>query len=206
MSTPPPTAADHERLEAERAAIEAQLARMSTAELALQAAVSLLNLGGRRLGLTGGDQRERDPAGRPDTAGARDTAAERDPADERDLEQVRDAIDGVRGLMPVLERRMAGELRFLRDALSQLQMAYAREARAGAGAGAAPDPQAGPEPQRAAGDTTGERAAPAQQPAAAAEGEGEGEGGGADETQAGAQGDRSPGPAETSGRLWVPKR
>ena len=80
--------------------------------MVLQATVSLLNIGARRLGLVGG----------PDEA----TPQQENP--ERDLEQVRDAIDAVRGLMPVVERRAPQEARPLRDALSQLQMAYAREA------------------------------------------------------------------------------
>ncbi len=71
-----------------------------------QTAVSLLNLGARRLAPP-----SEDPA-RPS---------------ERDLEQVRDAIDAVRALLEILERRIPQELRPLREALSQLQMAYARE-------------------------------------------------------------------------------
>ena len=84
----------------------------------LQSAVSLLNLGGRRLGLAPGSE------------------------GERDLEQVRDAVDGVRALLEILERSTpAQELRPLRDALSQLQMAYARAAQAGGGE---PEPQCRP--------------------------------------------------------------
>lgn len=174
-SSPPPS--EQELLAAERAAIEEQLSRMSSADMALQAAVSLISLGGRRLGLVPGAE------------------------GERDLEQVRDAIDGARGLMPVLERRMHDELRWLRDALSQLQMAYAREARAGAGAGPESPPARGP----------GEQAPPREKPAAGAAGsagpagrdapEGAPESGG---QQAGGD-QRAPGPAESSGRLWVPK-
>ncbi len=96
-----------------RAAYEAELSRITTADMILQAAVSLLNLGGRRLGLAPGSE------------------------GERDLEQVRDAVDCVRALLGILERSAtAQELRPLRDALSQLQMAYAREAQAGGGADA----------------------------------------------------------------------
>jgi len=146
-----------------RAAYEQELRRITPADLALQAAVSLLNLGGRRLGLSGG----------PGEA-----------ADERDLEQVRDAIDGVRGLLEILERRRPDELRPLRDALSQLQVAYAREA--APGQGAPPQPGAG-----GRGDATpGEGGAPAP---------------GAGDAHSDDQG-RRPGPAESSGRLWVPGR
>ena len=71
-----------------RAAYEEELSRITSADLALQAAVSLLNIGGRRLGLS-------TAAGEPADGG-------------RDLEQVRDAIDGVRALLVILERRRPG--------------------------------------------------------------------------------------------------
>jgi hypothetical protein len=140
-----------------RAAYEAEMSRITSADMVLQAAVSLLNIGGYRLGLSaGGDQ----PAG-----------------EVRDLEQVRDAIDGVRGLLPILERRLPNELRPLRDALSQLQMAYAREA----GTNTPADPgaaQAHPAPKQDAPTATD---APASRSG-------------------------EPGPAQASGRLWVPGR
>jgi hypothetical protein len=140
-----------------RAAYEAELSRITSADVILQAAVSLLNVGGRRLGLAGA------PEGSPgESAGG-----------ERDLEQVRDAIDGVRALLPILERRLPQQLRPLRDALAQLQMAYAREAQAGEGA-----------------DPSGEQALPTEKKDAPA-GEGKPD---------------APGPAESSGRLWVPGR
>lgn len=125
-----------------RAAYEAELSRITSVEMVIQSAVSLLNVGGRRLGLAPGAE------------------------GQRDLEQVRDAVDAVRGLLPVLERRMPPqELGPLRDALSQLQMAYARESQpapaagegaegpAGAGAGAAPpaDASQGPGPAESTG-------------------------------------------------------
>ncbi len=93
------------------AAYEAELSRITSADMVLQATVSLLNIGARRLGLVGGPDQATPEQGSP----------------ERDLEQVRDAIDAVRGLMGVVERRAPQEARPLRDALSQLQMAYARE-------------------------------------------------------------------------------
>ena len=92
-----------------RAAYEAELNRITSAEVMLQAAVSLLNLGGRRLGLAPGGE-----------------------GGVKDLDQVRDAIDGVRALLGVLERSSPRELGPLRDALSRLQLAYAREAQAAA--------------------------------------------------------------------------
>jgi hypothetical protein len=148
-----------------RAAYEAELSRITSADLVLQTAASLLNLGASRLGLTSG------PAG-----------AET----ERDLEQVRDAIDAVRGLMPVLERRLdGGELRQLRDALSQLQVTYARAVGPGDGAqaGKATTAQA-PQGQVPPGQAPAGQAPPGQAP----------------------PGKSGPGPAETSGRLWVPGR
>jgi hypothetical protein len=150
----------------QRAAYEAELSRITSADMILQAAVSLLNLGGRRLGLSPGAE------------------------GERDLEQVRDAVDGVRALLGILERSVAAqELRPLRDALSQLQMAYAREAQAGAGA--EPSAQQPGAEQHAPAPTAGKPGTPpAMEKPATAPGE--------DKT--------GPGPAESSGRLWVPGR
>jgi len=154
VSTPPREPNEEEM----RAAYEAELKRISVSDVVVQTAVSLINLAGRRLGLAEGAQ------------------------DERDLEQVRDAIDAARGLMPVLERRAGPDLGPLRDALSQLQMAYAREAQSASGQQAGPppsaDPQAEPVPQPP----------PTDAPAGAA------------------QPDPGAGPAQSSGRLWVPGR
>ena len=161
---------------AQRAAEEAQLAAMTSTDMMLQSAVSLLNIGGRRLGLA------------LPSASAEELAAA---SADRDLDQVRDAIDAVRALLGVLERTLSGELRPLRDALSQLQMAYTREVQsAGAEAGGAPAAGAVP---------AAERQAPAPESAAGAT-----PGGG--EPGEGEQGQRRPGPAESSGRLWVPDR
>jgi hypothetical protein len=158
-----------------RAAYEAELSRISSADMILQSAVSLLNLGGRRLGLAPGSE------------------------GERDLEQVRDAVDGVRALLEILERSMpAQELRPLRDALSQLQMAYAREAQAGpADASAAtPQPGVGPDAQPPGAEPGGpaQEGVPGPSPAA--------DRGAAPP----AEGKPGAGPAESSGRLWVPGR
>lgn len=147
-----------------RAAYEEELNRITSAELMLQSAVSLLNLAGRRLGLA--------PAG----LGGEPSGG------QRDLEQVREAIDGVRALLGVLERRYAKDIAPLRDALSQLQIAYAREAQAAA----APAARA----QR-----PGDQSAPSK---------------GTEPRQGSEPPDDStahkPGPAESSGRLWVPGR
>ncbi|HVR06282.1 MAG TPA: hypothetical protein VMS02_09575 [Solirubrobacteraceae bacterium] len=149
-----------------RAAYEAELSRITSADMVLQATVSLLNIGARRLGLLSGP-------------GEGDGTAAQQTNPERDLEQVADAIDAVRGLMPVVERRAPQEARPLRDALSQLQMAYAREAQ---GAPVSTPPPAQPSSQT--GPTPPQAAPAPPQPGAKPE----------------------PGPAESSGRLWVPGR
>jgi hypothetical protein len=83
-----------------RAAYEEELSRITSAELMLQAAVSLLNVAARRLGLA-----PPGPDGEPPAAG------------ERDLEEVREAIDGVSALFGVLERRFGQDIAPLRNAL-----------------------------------------------------------------------------------------
>jgi hypothetical protein len=101
-----------------RAALEEEMRRVTVDDVLLQSAVSLVNLGGRKAGLA------------PGTEG------------ERDLVQVQAAIDGVSALLPVLEARGREEVKPIRDALSQLQMAYTRLA----GEGGAP-PSAGAPPK-----------------------------------------------------------
>jgi hypothetical protein len=130
------------------AAFEEQLRRLTPMDVILQATVSLINLAGRRLGL--------------------DPTAE----DERDLDQARDGIDGARALMSVLERREEPDtLRPLREALSALQLHYARLAGGGG----------------AAGESGGGDGQPPEPPAPAPA-----------ESESGA------GPAQRSGRLWIP--
>jgi hypothetical protein len=162
-----------------RAAYEAELARLSTADLIAQAVVSLLNLGARRLGPIGGA-----PASA--AGGEADAGALGSGAGERDLGQVRDAIDAVRPLLDVLERNVPEGVRPLRDALSQLQMAYAREVQAGAQAGGAAGPGSAPGGSEPAGGAAQE-----------------GEDGPGDPSSAEQKPDE-PGPAQRSGRLWVP--
>ena len=125
-----------------RAAYEAELAQLRVEEVVIQTVVSLLNLGARKAGLVPGSEAE------------------------RDLEQVRKAVDGARALLPVIEPDLGPNAGPLRDALSQLQLAYTQLAGAGP-----PPPDAG------AGEP----------------GPGSGE-----------PGDEGPGPAQSSGRLWVP--
>ncbi|HYM55898.1 MAG TPA: hypothetical protein VES97_11085, partial [Solirubrobacteraceae bacterium] len=82
-----------------RAAYEAELSRITTTDMMAQAAVSLLNLGARRLGLAGEPPPEAGQGG----AAAAGEATQASAASGRDLEQVRDAIDGVKALLGILE-------------------------------------------------------------------------------------------------------
>jgi hypothetical protein len=122
-----PSSAGREPTEEElRAAMEEQMRRIRVQDVVLQTVATLVNLGGRRLGLA------------PEAA------------DERDLEQARMAIEGTRALVPLLSPE---EAQAVREPLSQLQMAYAREAgsaaadtaEAGAGTG---EGEGGPPPPR----------------------------------------------------------
>jgi hypothetical protein len=119
------------------AAYEAQLKQIRVEDVLIQTLVSLLNLGGRKAGLS------------PGTEG------------ERDAEQVRQAVEGVRALLPVVEPLLGPDAPQIREALSQLQLAYAQIAGAEAPAG--------------------EPAAQPSQPTP-----------------------EDPGPAQSSGKLWVP--
>jgi multidrug efflux pump subunit AcrA (membrane-fusion protein) len=129
-----PTGLSQEEL---RAAYEAELAKVRVEDVLVQTVVSLLNLAARKAGLTGAQE-------------------------EPDFEQVSQAIEATRALLPFVEPTLGAEVAQVRDALSQLQLAYARS-----------------------GDTAGD----------AATGPSEAK---TDDTEA------SPGPAQSSGRLWVP--
>src|SRR2546421_1457400 len=120
-----------------RAALEAEMKRIKVDDIVLQTVVSLINLGGRRAGLAPGTE------------------------EERDLDQVHMAIEAVRALLPLLERdpEVAKELGPIRDAVSQLQMAYAQLSGAGGqaaepakpGDAAKPDEPSGPGPGQSSG-------------------------------------------------------
>jgi hypothetical protein len=148
-----------------RAAYEAELSRITTTDMMAQSAVSLLNIGATRLAPAGDDGQ--DPN-----------------APQRDLEQARDAIDGVKALLEILQRRIPQELGPLRDALSRLQMAYAQEMQSAPGTPASTG-AAGPSSSPAQPSPGQQPPAPPAQP-------------GSDQP--------GPGPAESSGRLWVPGR
>src|SRR3954462_9659150 len=114
MSTPP------EFSEEELAALEAEMERISVDDVLLQTVVSLVNLGARKAGLGG-------PDGPP-----------------ADLEQTRQAIEGARALVPLLEARHGDKLGQIREALSQRQRAYGQQSARAGQAGEAPP--AGAEP------------------------------------------------------------
>jgi hypothetical protein len=112
---------DHAEMSEEelRAHLEEELRRITVRDVLLQTIVSLVNLGGQRLGLAPGTE------------------------DVRDLDQARLAIEGVRALLPLVEEQDAEQVRPIRDALAQLQLAYAQLAAGGPGGPAGP---AGGEP------------------------------------------------------------
>ena len=90
-----------------RAALEEQMKRITVKDVLLQTVITLINVSARKLGLAG-------------------------EASEKDLAQAKQGIEGVRALVPLLP---AEEQAAVREPLSQLQMAYAREAGAGSEAG-----------------------------------------------------------------------
>ena len=118
-------------------AIEAEMQKITVDDVLLQTIVTLLNVGARKAGL------------------ASAPPAEGEQAPEPDLEQVRQAIEGARALLPLVEPRHGKQLGPVKDALSRLQMFYAQRS----SGEKAPDDEQKPE---------------------------------------------GPGPAQSSGRLWVP--
>ena len=115
MSTDQPTE------EEMRAAYEEQIKQLRIEDVLLQTLVSLVNLGGRKAGLAPGTEDERDP------------------------EQLRLAIEGARGILPLVEQELGPDAVQVRNALSQLQMAYAQSGGAGEPGGPG-GPQAPPQP------------------------------------------------------------
>ena len=107
MSTPPQQPSEEEL----RAAYEAELKKIRVEDVLVQTLVSLINLGGRRAGLAQGAEDEADP------------------------EQLRLAIEGARAILPIVEGMLGPDAAQVRNALSQLQMAFAQ------GGAEAPAPQ-----------------------------------------------------------------
>ena len=87
------------------AQLEAEMERITVDDVLLQTIVTLLNLAARKAGLGA------PPGEEP----------------ERDWEQVRQAIEGARALLPLLEPRHGEQLGPVRDTLSRLQMVYAQQ-------------------------------------------------------------------------------
>ena len=121
--------------EEEIRALEAEMEKLTVDDVLLQTVVTLLNLGARKAGLVEG------------------TTA--------DLPQVKQAIEGARALLPLVEPRHGEQLAPVRDALSRLQMTYVQKSGSQPHAAEAPKEPAQPRPGEA-------------------------------------------GPAQKSGRLWVP--
>ncbi len=103
--------------------------------------------------------------------------------DERDPEQVRVAIDSIRALLPLLEASMPEQAAQIKDALSQLQFAFVKIG----GAEGTPAPSGAPSQE------SSERQPPEQPPKSPPE-----------PVQPDEPSPEEPGPAQRSGRLWVP--
>jgi hypothetical protein len=147
------TSEDREPTEEElRTAYEAQVKKIRVEHVVLENVVTLANLGMRRTGLAPGTEEERDP------------------------EQVRLAIESIRAQLPLIEQVAPQQAGAIRDALSQLQLAFVR--------------------------IGGEQATPAGGEQAGPGGGEQGPSGGGDAPAAPKPGEA--GPAQRTGRLWVP--
>jgi hypothetical protein len=161
-----------------RAAYEAEIKKIRVEQILLEQLVTLINLGMRRTGLQPGTEDERDPG------------------------QVRVAIEGVRALLPLVEEGVGAEqTAAIRQALSQMQMAYVRIG--GQDPSAADAGATGPAGEPAPGaPSAGPGGAAPDGPPAGATGEP-----GIAEPRPGEEPGADPGaggPAQRSGRLWVP--
>jgi hypothetical protein len=134
-----------------RAAYEAEIKKVRVEHVLLENVVTVINLGMRRTGMMPGTEDERDP------------------------QQVQLAVESVRTQLPLVEAIAPEQAEPLKQALSQLQMAYVQITGGSPEGAAEAAPDGGP-------------AAPASAPAAEE-----------DEITPG-----QPGPAQSSGRLWVP--
>lgn len=105
-----------------RAAYEAEIKRLRVEDVLVQTLVSLINLGGRKAGLAEGTEDERDPG------------------------QLQMAVDAALAILPVVEPILGQDAGQVRNAISQLQMAYAQMA-GGAQPGAAAADPSGEQPQ-----------------------------------------------------------
>jgi hypothetical protein len=159
-----------------RAAYEAEIKKIRVEQILLEHVVSLVNIGMRRTGLAPGTEDERDPA------------------------QVRLAIEAIRAVMPLLEQVAPQQVGPIRDALSQLQLAYVQIGGGAGEAGGAGAPGGGP------GAPGGGPAGPGGGPGGPGGPGAPGGPGGSGEPDPGQAPPKpgEPGPAQRSGRLWVP--
>ena len=88
-----------------RAALDEEMRRLTPEDVIVQSAITLVNLAGRKLGLAA-------PEGEGD----------------KDLAQAHTAIEGARALLPLVPEEPRAPIR---EALSQLQMAYVQATKAG---------------------------------------------------------------------------
>ncbi len=105
-----------------RAALEAELSQVHVGDVIAQTIVSLINLGARRGGLV-------------------DV-----PDEEKDLGQLALAIESIRRLLPLIEEPLGESAGQIKEALSQLQVAFAQQAPTGVPITGAGDEGAGPPP------------------------------------------------------------
>ncbi len=148
-----------------RAAYEQEIKRVRVEHVLLENVVTMVNLGMRRTGLMPGTE------------------------DERDLGQVQLAIESVRALMPQIEQIAPQQVAPIREAVSQLQMAFV-QAQGGEPAGSTPGSAGAAEPAVGGTDSAGSAGvvdSPGTEPQEREPGQPE-----------------EAGPAQRSGRLWVP--
>jgi hypothetical protein len=100
-----------------RAAYEQQLKQIKVDDVLIQTILSLINLGSLRAGVVPGNESEADP------------------------QELRQSIEGVRALLPLVEPALGPDANQIRDAISRLQMEYARLAGAGAPQAEAQQPE-----------------------------------------------------------------
>jgi hypothetical protein len=110
---------------------------------------------------------------------------------ERDPEQVQLAVDSIRALLPLLERSMPEQAAQIREALSQLQFAFLKiggtEAEAGEAKPGGSEPEQSPPAEGAPAGPPESQSQP-----------------GAGPSEPEKPGSEDAGPAQKSGRLWVP--
>jgi hypothetical protein len=165
-----------------RAAYESEIKKLRVEHIVLEQVVSLINLGMRRTGMAPGTE------------------------DERDIGQVKLAIEAVRVLLPLIEQAAGPQAAAIRDALSQLQLAFVK-------LGGSPSPAPGPPGAPGPGSGVPGPGSGVPGPGSGVPGPGPGAPGQGAPPPPGAApappGSEEPkpgeaGPAQRSGRLWIP--